>query len=164
MLVIWCFSRQNLEQCWTAELRPAAGETEGPPAQGQGGGMFLWRHDRPQHPHGHETPGTGGRVPAHRQVSGATKILNWLQPCVWQTMLLILSCYSAHIPTGLWLMALLCLKLWRERKWKKVFLDKFGYIFLVDHKLNWPITVKHWTVFDRIRHCVYCFAHNSIIE
>lgn len=71
-ICLTCFTRQNLEQCWTAELWPAAGETEGPPAQGQGGGMLLWGHDCPQHPHGYETPGTGRRVPAHRQVSGAT--------------------------------------------------------------------------------------------
>lgn len=71
---VWhVFLRQNLEQCWRAELWSAAGETEGPPAQGQGGGMFLWRHDCPQYPHGHETPGIGRRVPTHRQVSGATK-------------------------------------------------------------------------------------------
>lgn len=65
-----CFLRKNLEQCWRAELWPAAGETEGPPAQGPGGGMLLWGDDCPQHPHGDEAPGTGGRVPAHRQVSG----------------------------------------------------------------------------------------------
>lgn len=75
---VWLFPRQNLEQCWRAELWPATGETEGPPAQGQGGGMFLWGHDRPQHPHGHETPGTGRRVPTHWQVSGAIKLISFV--------------------------------------------------------------------------------------
>lgn len=62
--------RQNLEQRRAAELRPAAGEAAGSPAQSPSGGLLLRRHDRPQHPDGHETARRGGRVPAHRQVSG----------------------------------------------------------------------------------------------
>lgn len=69
--VFFFFPRQNLEQRWRAQLRPPAGEAEGPSAQGQGGGVFLRGHDCPQHPHGHETPGPGRGVPPHRQVSGA---------------------------------------------------------------------------------------------
>lgn len=99
-ICLMCFPRQNLEQCRRAELWPAARETEGPPAQGQGGGVLLWGYDCPQHPHGYETPSFGGRFSPHRQVSLFLNIMLWtFALCVtveiYQRVLVFLSLLCA---------------------------------------------------------------------
>lgn len=112
---VWhVFSRQNLEQCWRAELWPAAGETEGPPTQGKGSGLFLWRHDCPQHPHGHETSGIGRRVSTHWQVSGAITLIFFLRGFLLRKICLCLcvlqvTYWNYEIEVYHWILDFLCL-------------------------------------------------------